>query len=303
MTKPKKKQMQPKINQTPFIFKNENKGKKHILTLSGAIREKYWPGDECISAKDIRTVLDGVTDDITIKLNSPGGDVFQGMEIYNYLKDHASTITVEVTGEASSAATFILAGANKVLMNVGSTLMIHEASSFAWGNKKDLQKTLNALDKIDQSMLSVYEDKTGQSEDQIREWMDNETWFTAKEAVKYGFADEVKSVKSNEDDEQEPESEIDEEELECPHCGHTGNDEDFESDEDGKYECPECGYVGDQDEFEEDVEPEEEDPDEETDDLEDLVSAAVAAYAAKRKKRKAKTKNQSLIQKLKKEGN
>ncbi|HBM6101850.1 TPA: Clp protease ClpP [Enterococcus faecium] len=165
---------------------------KHILTLSGNVQKKYWRDDDVINAKDIRDSLDTVTDDIVIKLNSPGGDVFEGIEIYNYLKDHPSNITVEVTGLAASAATFIVAGANDVIMNVGTSLMIHEASTFAWGNKQDIQKTLNALETIDDSILAIYSDKTGQSVDKLREWMNEEKWFTADEAVKYGFANSVK---------------------------------------------------------------------------------------------------------------
>lgn len=289
MTKTKK-------NRIPYIFTNENKKGHHILTLSGAIREKYFADDECISAGMIRESLDDVNGkDILIKLNSPGGDVFQGMEIANYLRDHSSTVTVEVTGEASSAATFILASADKAIMTLGSTMMVHEASSFAWGNKKDLQKTLNALEKIDQSILSVYQDKTGQSEEQLLEWMDNETWFTAKEAVEYGFADEVKSTNSKVSEEEEPEEE--EKELKCPECGHTGKESDFESDEEGKYECPECGYVGNKSEFEEsnDEESEEED-------LEALIDARIAAYAKRGNSLKSKPKNRSLLNKLRKEG-
>ena len=183
-----------KPTKVPYVFTNEDSNGKHILTLSGAIREKYWSDDEAISAKDIRTALDGVTDDVVIKLNSPGGDVFQGLEIYNFLKDHASNITVEVTGEAASAATFILAGADHVIMNVGTTMMIHEASSFAWGNKSEIQKVLNALDVIDQSLVNIYVSQTGQDAEQIKSWMSEEKWFTADEAVKYGFADEVKKA-------------------------------------------------------------------------------------------------------------
>ncbi|MBK0039532.1 MULTISPECIES: ATP-dependent Clp protease proteolytic subunit, partial [unclassified Enterococcus] len=67
--------------------------------------------------------------------------------------------------------------------NVGTSLMIHEASTFAWGNKQDIQKTLNALETIDDSILAIYSDKTGQSADQLREWMNEEKWFTADEAV------------------------------------------------------------------------------------------------------------------------
>ena len=181
-----------KTKKVPFQFKNELKYGKHVLTLSGNVRKKYWSDDDVINAKDVRETLDAVSEDIVIKLNSPGGDVFEGIEIYNYLKDHPSNITVEVTGVAASAATFIVAGADEVIMNIGTSLMIHEASTFTWGNKSDIQKTLNALETIDESILSIYSEKTGQSNDQLEEWMNEEKWFTADEAVEFGFADSVK---------------------------------------------------------------------------------------------------------------
>lgn len=192
-----------KTKKVPFQFKNEVENGKHVLTLSGNVQKKYWRDDDVINAKDIRESLESVTDDIVIKLNSPGGDVFEGIEIYNYLKDHPSNVTVEVTGVAASAATFITAGANEVIMNVGTSLMIHEASTFTWGNKSDIQKTLNALETIDESILSIYSEKTGQSNEQLEEWMSEEKWFTADEAVEFGFADSVKrdNVKSVESEE------------------------------------------------------------------------------------------------------
>ncbi|MDG3374687.1 Clp protease ClpP, partial [Vibrio parahaemolyticus] len=148
----------------PFEFKNEVSDNTQILTLSGVIQKRYWSDDKYIDAKMVREALDNVTNDIHIKLNSPGGDVFQGVEIYNYLKNHPSTVTVEVMGNAASAATFICAGADKVIMNIGTTFMIHEAETVGWGNKKDIQKTLQALETIDDSILSIYVAKTGQSE-------------------------------------------------------------------------------------------------------------------------------------------
>lgn len=192
-----------KTKKVPFQFKNEVKNGKHVLTLSGNVQKKYWRDDDVINAKDIRESLESVTDDIVIKLNSPGGDVFEGIEIYNYLKDHPSNITVEVTGVAASAATFITAGANEVIMNVGTSLMIHEASTFAWGNKQDIQKTLNALETIDDSILSIYSEKTGQTIDQLKDWMNKEKWFNADEAVEFGFADSVKRDKAEPDETEE----------------------------------------------------------------------------------------------------
>lgn len=184
-----------KIKEVPFEFKNEVSDNKQVLTLSGVIQKRYWSDDKYIDAKMVREALEDVTNDIHIRLNSPGGDVFQGVEIYNYLKDHSSNITVEVMGNAASAATFICAGADKVIMNIGTTFMIHEAESHAWGNKQDLQKTLQALETIDDSILSIYENRTGQSKDQLTEWINAAKWFTAQEAVDYGFADEIKNKK------------------------------------------------------------------------------------------------------------
>lgn len=182
----------------PFHVTNEVKDGKYVMTLSGTIQKRYWSDDKYIDAKLIRDELDGITDDVVIKLNSPGGDVFQGIEIYNYLKDHPSTVTIENTGLIGSAATFMIAGADKVIFNVGTSMMIHEASTFAWGNKQDIQKTLNALETIDESILAIYANKTGQTNEQLEKWMLEEKWFTADEAVTYGFADEVKVIKNEE---------------------------------------------------------------------------------------------------------
>lgn len=176
----------------PFRFANEAKDGKQVITLSGTIRKRYWDGDKCIDAKLLRDTLDGVKEDVIIKLNSNGGDVFEGVEMYNYLKDHPSNITVEVTGLAASAATFVLAGADTVVMNVGTTIMIHEASTLCWGNKVDVRKTLQALETIDRSIVDIYTSQTGKTAEQITQWMAEETYFTADEAVENGFANEVK---------------------------------------------------------------------------------------------------------------
>ena len=186
----------PKVKSVPYEFKNEIENNVYNLTLSGSIRKRYWDEDKSIDAELVRDALDGVTEDVLIKLNSNGGDVFEGVEIYNYLKAHPSHITVEVTGLAASAATFIVAGADKAVMNTGTTFMIHEASSFAWGNKSELQKVLNALETIDDSIISIYEAKTGQSKEQLTDWMTEEKWFSAEEAVKFNFVDEVKKESS-----------------------------------------------------------------------------------------------------------
>ena len=147
-----------------YFFNSVQTNGKTELTISGAIGESSY-FYEATSAKDVREALENATGDIHIYLNSGGGDVFQGIEIYNYLKNISNNVTVEVTGTACSAASIIAMGANKLIMNTGTSLMIHEASTIAWGNKNEIKKT----------------------------------WFTADEAVELGFADEKKSeVKADE---------------------------------------------------------------------------------------------------------
>jgi len=182
-----------KLKKVPYLVTAEAGAGQTILTLSGTIQKRYWSDDKCIDAELVRDQLDAVKDDVVIRLNSTGGDVFQGVEIYNYLKNHPSKITVEVTGTAASAATFICAGADEIIMNTGTTFMIHRGATYAWGNKHDIEATLKMLDTIDESIISIYTELTGQSADQIESWMDEEKWFTANEAVEYGFATEVKS--------------------------------------------------------------------------------------------------------------
>lgn len=181
-----------KLKKVPFNVVAEAGSKETILTLSGTIQKRYWSDDKFIDAELVREQLDKVKNDVIIRLNSTGGDVFQGVEIYNYLKDHPSHITVEVMGTAASAATFICAGADEVIMNTGTTFMIHNAITGVWGNKNDLKKVVEMMDTIDDSIISIYEEHTGQPKDQLQQWMDNETWFTADEAVKYGFATSLK---------------------------------------------------------------------------------------------------------------
>lgn len=183
-----------KIKKVPFSVTAEAGATETVLTLSGTIQKRYWSDDKFIDAKLVRDQLDSVKNDIVIRLNSTGGDVFQGVEIYNYLKSHPSKITVEVMGTAASAATFICAGADEVIMNTGTTFMIHRGATLAWGNKNDVEATLKMLETIDESIINIYTELTGQTAEQIESWMDEEKWFTASEAVQYGFASSTKTL-------------------------------------------------------------------------------------------------------------
>lgn len=181
-------------NVTP-VFRNETKNNKHILTLSGTIANLSFL-DDTISAKAVKDSLDNVKEDIVIRLNSGGGDVFEGIEIYNYLKSLSNHITIEVTALAASAASLVAMAGDKIIIRTGANMMVHEASTMAFGNKSDIQKTLNALTAIDTSIVDIYHDRTGLDRDEIVNLITNETWLTADEAINKGFADEKPSRKS-----------------------------------------------------------------------------------------------------------
>lgn len=181
---------------------------KLIINLSGSVGEPYWFEDEedFINEKHVRSLVNDTDKDIVIKLNSPGGDVFEGIAVYNYLKNLDNNVIVEVTALAASAASIIAMAGDEILMNTGSQLMVHEASTITWGNKADHYKAINALESVDESLVSVYAERTGLDRGIISDWLTDEKWFTAEEAIENGLADDVKekSVDTEETEEKQP---------------------------------------------------------------------------------------------------
>lgn len=136
----------------------------------------------------------GAVKNITLSVNSPGGSVFDGLAIYNALKnvrDGGATITAKVMGIAASAASFIVMAANTIEMPENSMMMVHYASGLAWGNADDMRETADILDKIDSSIVGIYTARTGKSEEDVRAMLEAETWLSANEAKDAGFADSV----------------------------------------------------------------------------------------------------------------
>lgn len=182
------------LNRITPVIKNEVTDSEHILTLSGVVAKDSifdYDGD-LINMKTISDSLESIGNrKLLIKLNSYGGDAFEGIEIYNYLKSLKNKVVVEVTSIAASAASIIAMGADEIRMSNGSQLMIHEASTFAVGTKSEMQKTLNALKSMDNSIVDIYHERTGLDKTEILQLMEEETWFTSEEAVKHKFADNV----------------------------------------------------------------------------------------------------------------
>lgn len=146
-----------------------------------------------IRAKDFVSELKAFTglNQITVRINSPGGSVFDGTAIYNLLKNHSATIKVKIDGLAASMASVIAMAGDSIEMPENAIMMIHNPWMFAGGDAAELRKSADVLDKIKASILSAYTSKTGLSEDELSAMMDAETWLTGAEAKKLGFADDL----------------------------------------------------------------------------------------------------------------
>ncbi|NTS25665.1 head maturation protease, ClpP-related [Streptococcus pyogenes] len=161
--------------------------------ISNNSQEVYdYYGMEAVSAKSIIEKLPEDNSDIILEVNSNGGLVTVGSEIYTALRNYKGKVTAEITGMAASAASVAVMGADKVVMSPTAQMMVHKAL-FNWvaGNSDDLDKASNALKSSDKAIVNAYVAKTGKSEDEIMDLMRNETFMSAQEAVENGFADEV----------------------------------------------------------------------------------------------------------------
>jgi ATP-dependent protease ClpP protease subunit len=148
----------------------------------------WWPNDADTLA---RTLKDLDADEIKVRINSPGGSVFDGFALYNALRSHSATVTTVVEGLAASAASIIALAGDRVVMRPASELMIHEAWTFADGSAADMRKVADMLDSINNTVAGIYASKAGTPDDMWREAMRVETWFTPGEALEAGLVDAV----------------------------------------------------------------------------------------------------------------
>ncbi|EJW14226.1 ATP-dependent Clp protease proteolytic subunit [Paenibacillus alvei] len=170
------------------------------FTIYGIIGDSWW--EDSVSASDIDNALKTVNGDITINLNSPGGDAFDGITIYNRLKKHDGKVTINVDGWACSAASVIAMAADELVMGLGSMLMIHEASSFVWGTKTDMRKEAGVLDELEEGIIDIYMTKSNISREEIRNMVDAETWFSAQKAIDIGFATSIANAATGSKDDE-----------------------------------------------------------------------------------------------------
>lgn len=165
-------------------------GSERTLYLDGEISDETWFDDE-VTPQQFKDELNAGEGPITLWINSPGGDVFAAAQIYNMLMDYKGDVTVKIDALAASAASVIAMAGTKVLMSPVAMLMIHNPSTIAIGDTEEMQKAIDMLSEVKESIMNAYEIKTGLSRHKISELMDGETWMNSREAVKLGFADEI----------------------------------------------------------------------------------------------------------------
>nr|DAX16109.1 MAG TPA: Putative ATP dependent Clp protease [Caudoviricetes sp.] len=172
------------------VMKNDEEKSAELILYGSIGSDEYW---DDISDKAFKQDIENLGDveNITLHINSPGGSVFSAVAIANTLKNHKAKITANIDGLAASAATIITSACDTVRMPKNALFMVHNPITFAYGNNQDMQKTLEMLNKVKNSIIETYLNKAKTDKETLSELMDNETWMSAEEAKEYGFVDEI----------------------------------------------------------------------------------------------------------------
>lgn len=163
----------------------------NVITMFDVIGEDWWSGGG-ITAKKVAAQLRAIGDrPVEVQINSPGGDMFEGLAIYNILREHPQAITIKVMGMAASAASVIAMAGDTVMIGAASFIMIHNCWVVAAGNRIDMAEVSAFLAPFDQAMADVYAQRTGKTAAECAKWMDDETYMSGTTAIDRGFADEL----------------------------------------------------------------------------------------------------------------
>ncbi len=169
---------------------SETETSERVLELNGTIAEESWFDDD-ITPRMFKDELFSGNGPITIWINSPGGDCIAASQIYSMLMDYKGDVTVKIDGIAASAASVIAMAGTKVVMAPTSLIMIHNPSTTAMGDHRDMAKAIELLEQVKESIINAYEIKTKQSRTVLSHLMEAETWMNANKAIELGFADEI----------------------------------------------------------------------------------------------------------------
>lgn len=178
-------------------MRDEDSGGR-VLMLNGEISDETWYGDE-VTPGLFRSELNGGEGDVTIWINSPGGDCFAAAQIYSMLMDYKGKVNVRIDSLAASAASVIAMAGDTVEMSPVGMMMIHNPSTISIGDSAEMQKAIDRLGEVKESIINAYELKTGLSRNKLSKLMDAETWFNAKKAVELGFVDKILFAEGEED--------------------------------------------------------------------------------------------------------
>lgn len=173
----------------------ETQATERTLFLNGVIAEESWFDDD-ITPELFKEELFSGEGDITLWINSPGGDCIAAAQIYNMLMDYKGNVTVKIDGLAASAASVIAMAGNTVIMSPVSMMMIHNPATVVMGDHAEMQKAIDMLNEVKESIMNAYEIKTGLSRAKLSHLMDAETWMNANTAVELGFADDISNKPS-----------------------------------------------------------------------------------------------------------
>ena len=180
-------------------FRNQADGSGELLLYGSIASEKSWYSDDVTPkqfAEDLAAL--GAVSNITVRINSGGGDVFAAQTIGNLLEQHPATVTARIDGVCASAVTIVASHCNKVIAANDSTYMVHPVSMYCgYANAAELQKYLEALATIKENIISLYAKKTGHTKDEVTDWMDAESWWTGPQAKENGFVDELTDEETN----------------------------------------------------------------------------------------------------------
>lgn len=178
-------------NATSLRINNKSATEAEIILYAG-IGKDHWGDGSMISAKDFSDKLKEIPDTVKtihVRINSPGGDVFDGVAIYNRLKQHKAKKIVYIDGLAASIASIIALAGDEIIIGEGALYMIHLPWTYTGGNRMDLENTANRLMDVEEQMLGIYAKKTKIDRSEIRSMLEKETWMGAGDAIELGFVD------------------------------------------------------------------------------------------------------------------
>jgi ATP-dependent Clp protease protease subunit len=178
-------------NKKFWVWRNqadENAPEARVLELNGTIASESWFDDD-VTPQMFKDELFAGEGDITVWINSPGGDCIAASQIYSMLMDYKGSVTVKIDGIAASAASVIAMAGTTVLMAPTALLMIHNPATMAFGDHNEMQKAIEMLSEVKESIINAYELKTGLSRAKLDHLMEDETWMNTKKAIELHFAD------------------------------------------------------------------------------------------------------------------